>query len=495
VSVKSIAAKLLAKRDVKRINEWASNPIQAQVITLSSLGANLSKTAYGSEIGVSKAPSVSDWSSAVPLVDYEVLRPYVERVKNGEHDILYPGLPQYLCTTSGTTSGAKYIPMTELGIKAQILAARNSLLCYLNETKKTSFIDGKMIFLQGSPVMETVNGIGIGRLSGIVAHHVPSYLQRNRMPSWETNCMEDWESKIDAIVDETINQDMRLISGIPPWVQMYFERLLEKSGKRTIKEVFPNFSLVAHGGVNFEPYRGIFNSLIGSEIDSIETYPASEGFIAFQDSQKENGLLLNLDAGIYYEFIPMEDIHSENPRRLGLYQVEKGVNYAIVLNTSSGLWGYLIGDTIEIVSTSPYRIKVTGRIAHYISAFGEHVIAGEVESSMTEIGAKFGLNVSEFHVAPQVNPKSGLPFHEWFVESEVDIDQGVIDALNQIMCSKNKYYQDLIAGKVLRSLEIIVVPKGTFNRYMDSIGKLGGQNKLPRLSNDRKVADKLMSYL
>ncbi|MDA7744658.1 GH3 auxin-responsive promoter family protein [bacterium] len=495
MSVKSIAAKLLAKRDVKRINEWASNPIQAQSITLSSLGANLSKTAYGSDIGVSKVPSVSDWSSAVPLVDYEVLRPYVERVKNGEHDILYPGLPQYLCTTSGTTSGAKYIPMTEHGIKAQILAARNSLLCYLNETKKTSFIDGKMIFLQGSPVMETVNGIGIGRLSGIVAHHVPSYLQRNRMPSWETNCMEDWESKIDAIVEETMHHDMRLISGIPPWVKMYFERLLEKTGKATIKDVFPNFSLFAHGGVNFEPYKGIFNSLIGAEIDSIETYPASEGFIAFQDSQKEEGLLLNLDAGIFYEFIPMEDIHSENPRRLTLANVEMGVNYAIVLNTSSGLWGYLIGDTVKFVSNKPFRIQVTGRIAHFISAFGEHVIAEEVENVMTDISAQFGLVVSEFHVAPEVNPSSGLPYHQWFIESEASLNQEVVAELDKAMCSTNKYYHDLIIGKVLRSLEVVIVPKGTFNRYMDSIGKLGGQNKLPRLSNDRIIADKLESYL
>ncbi len=495
MSVKSIAAKLLAKRDVKRVNEWASNPIQAQLITQASLCSNLSKTAYGSDIGISQVLSVSDWPNVVPLVDYEVLKPYVERVRKGELDVLFPGLPQYLCTTSGTTSGAKYIPMTEHGIKAQVLAARNSLLCYLNETKKTSFINGKMIFLQGSPVMETVNGIGIGRLSGIVAHHVPSYLQRNRMPSWETNSMEDWDSKIDAIVEETLHHDMRLISGIPPWVQMYFERLLEKTGKATIKEIFPNFSLFAHGGVNFEPYKGIFHSLIGFEIDSIETYPASEGFIAFQDSQEEEGLLLNLDAGIFYEFIPMEDVHSKNPRRLTLAKVEMGVNYAIVLNTSSGLWGYLIGDTVKFVSNKPFRIQVTGRIAHFISAFGEHVIAEEVENVMTDISTQFGLVVSEFHVAPEVNPSSGLPYHQWFIESETTLNQEVVNGMDRAMCSMNKYYNDLIVGKVLRPLEVVIVPRGTFNRYMASIGKLGGQNKLPRLSNERKIADRLKSYL
>ena len=495
MSIKSTAAKLLAKRDVKRIEDWAGNPILAQTKTLSYLSENLANTCYGQDLGISEQDALADWASVVPLVDYEILRPYVDRIKNGERNVLFPGLPKYLCTTSGTTSGAKYIPMTEAGIKAQILAARNSLLSYLNETKNSGFIDGKMIFLQGSPVMESINGIGVGRLSGIVAHHVPSYLQRNRMPSWDVNCMEDWEKKIDAIVDETIDQDMRLISGIPPWVQMYFEKLLEKSGKKNVKEVFPNFSLFAHGGVNFEPYRGIFNTLIGEDVDTIETYPASEGFIAFQDSQTEEGLLLNLDAGIYYEFIPMEDIHSENPRRFDLKQVEENVNYAIVLNTSSGLWGYIIGDTVKFVSTEPYRIQVTGRIAHYISAFGEHVIAEEVEKAMTEVGELFSLHISEFHVAPQVNPNSGLPHHEWFIESDRPINENAIVAIDNSMCNRNKYYKDLIDGKVLRPLEVVVLPKGSFNQYMESIGKLGGQNKLPRLSNDRKIADQLRSYL
>lgn len=343
--------------------------------------------------------------------------------------------------------------------------------------------------------MEMVNGIGVGRLSGIVAHHVPNYLQRNRMPSWDTNCIDDWEKKIDVIVDETINTDMRLISGIPPWVQMYFERLIVKSGKQTIQEIFPNFTLFAHGGVNFDPYRSIFEKLIGSRIDSIETYPASEGFIAFQDSQTEDGMLLNLAGGIYYEFIPMPEFHSENPVRLNLSDVELGVNYAIVLNTSSGLWGYVIGDTVKFTSTKPFRIQVTGRIAHFISAFGEHVIAEEVEGAMSEVAVKHNIAINEFHVAPQVSPYSGLPHHEWFVEYEGHLPNGFIDDLDNALRMRNKYYKDLVTGKVLRPLTVTQLDRGTFNKYMDSLGKLGGQNKLPRLSNDRVVADKLKSYL
>jgi len=371
-------------------------------------------------------------------------------------------------------------------------AARSSLLCYIRQSGNSRFTNGKMIFLQGNPEMEKQNGIVVGRLSGIVAHHVPSYLQKNRMPSWETNCIEDWEKKIDAIVDETMHADMRLISGIPPWVQMYFERLIAKTGKKNILEIFPNFSVFAQGGVNYEPYRGVMEKLIGGKVDTIETYPASEGFIAYQDSQTEPGLLLNLDAGIFYEFVPVDEFHSENPTRLQLSEVELGVNYAIVLNTSSGLWGYVIGDTVKFVSKSPYRIAVTGRIKHFISAFGEHVIAEEVEKAITQVAEQFGVMVQEFHVAPQVSPSEGLPYHEWFVESDNAMPNGFELALDKAMQAQNSYYKDLISGSVLRPLKVTVLPRGSFNKYMDSIGKLGGQNKLPRLSNDRTIADKLV---
>ncbi len=491
MGLKSIVAKWLARREKSSVLRWSGKPIEAQNETFSFLKSALAVTDFGRDHSISNSTTYEQWKTQIPLRDYEALFPYIDRILEGEVNVLWKGKPTYFCKTSGTTSGAKYIPMSDHGIKAQIKAARSALLLYIAETGNSSFIDGKMIFLQGSPKLEKKQGINIGRLSGIVAHHVPGYLQKNRMPSWETNSIEDWEKKVDAIVLETMNEDMRLISGIPPWVQMYFERLIAKTGKKSIREIFPYFSVFAHGGVNYEPYKSTMEKLVGDNVDSIETYPASEGFIAFQDLQKEPGLLLNLDAGIFYEFVPVDAFHSENPPRFKLDEVVEGVNYAIILNTSSGLWGYVIGDTVNFVSTAPYRITVTGRLKHFISAFGEHVIAEEVETAMSEVAARMHFNFTEFHVAPQVNPSEGLPYHEWFVESSAAIPEGFIDALDQKMQSLNPYYKDLIQGKVLSPLKLNQLREGSFNAYMSSQGKLGGQNKLPRLSNDRNIADKL----
>jgi len=493
MGIKSTAARWFAKTEKRKIERWANNPIQSQAATFRYLCKNVSQTDFGKAHGVNKDTTPTEWSSLVPLVDYEDIAHWVEDIRKGKQNVLWPGKPLYFCKTSGTTSGTKYIPMTSEGLKAQTRAARSALLSYIDETGNSEFTSGKMIFLQGSPTLVKENGIGIGRLSGIVAHHVPSYLLKNRLPSWDTNCMEDWEAKVDAIVDETIGKDLRLISGIPPWVQMYFERLLAKTGKETVSEVFPNFSLFAHGGVNYEPYRPTMDNLIGKKVDSLETYPASEGFIAFQDSQHSDGMLLNLDGGIYYEFVPVDQIHSESPDRLSLSEVQVGVNYAIVLNTSSGLFGYVIGDTVKFTETEPYRLVVTGRIKHFISAFGEHVIGEEVDKAMAGVCKEFGIEISEFHVAPEVNPKDGLPYHEWFIEFDGEIGAGFTKALDAKMCELNTYYADLIEGSVLREIVITQVPRNSFNAYMASIGKLGGQNKLPRLSNDRKIADFLTS--
>jgi hypothetical protein len=329
-------------------------------------------------------------------------------------------------------------------------------------------------------------------LSGIVAHFVPSYLQKNRMPTWETNCIEDWETKVNAIVDETINEDMSVISGIPPWVQMYFEKLTEKS-RKNVGTLFKNFNLFVYGGVNFEPYRQKFENLIGRKVDSIELFPASEGFFAFQDSQKEKGMLLLLNSGIFYEFIPSNEFFNENPTRISIADVKLGVNYVLILNTNAGLWGYNIGDTVMFTSLKPYRVIVSGRIKHYISAFGEHVIAKEVEYALKDAVENSEISVNEFTVAPQVTPKEGLPYHEWFIEFENEPKDMIafVKKLHQKMQEQNVYYFDLTEGKVLQPLKVRKVVKGGFQNYMKSIGKLGGQNKVPRLSNDRKIADQL----
>lgn len=495
MGIKAALSKPFAHYIRRKNNKWAKNPLATQEKVFNKLISKASNTAFGKDHSFKDIQSYEDFKKAVPIRDYEELKPYMNRMVDGEADVLWPGKPIYLSKTSGTTSGAKYIPLTKESIPFHIQAARDAILHYIAETGKADFVDHKMIFLQGSPVLDHSKAIPIGRLSGIVAHHVPQYLQKNRMPSYETNCIEDWEKKVEAVCNETMKERMSLISGIPPWVQMYFEKLIELSGKKTIKEIFPDFSLFIYGGVNYEPYRAVMEKLIGKRIDSIELYPASEGFIAFQDSQQEEGMLLLLNSGMFYEFIPADEFFDENPKRISLKDVEIGKNYVIILNTNAGLWGYNIGDTVRFVSTAPYRIVVSGRIKHYTSAFGEHVIGEEVEKAMQYACEKCQLEVVEFHLAPQVNPKEGeLPYHEWFVEfkNESQVDEKFKTALEEKMRQLNPYYNDLISGQILQNLKVRKVVKGGFQQYMKSRGKLGGQNKLPRLANDRKLAEELV---
>lgn len=498
MGIKALIAKPLAAFAVGQISKWKKNPFAAQNKTFKQILGHAKNTAFGRDHGFSEIQSYEDFKKRVPIADYEELRPYIDRVVSGEPDVLWPGKPLYLAKTSGTTSGVKYIPISKESMPEHIKAARNALFCYIHETGNSEFIDGRIIFLQGSPLLERKKGINTGRLSGIVANHVPAYLQKNRLPSYQTNCIEDWEEKVDAIVEETINEDMRLISGIPPWVQMYFDKLKNRSGGKKIGDIFPHFSLFVYGGVNFEPYRARLEESIGRRVDSIETYPASEGFIAFQDSQKEKGLLLLLDAGIFYEFIPAEEYFNENPTRISLEDVELDRNYAIILNTNAGLWGYSIGDTIKFVSKDPYRILVTGRIKHYISAFGEHVIGEEVEHAILSVASEENVEITEFTVAPQVSPEEGgLPYHEWFVEfakAPHDIDQFRLK-VDQALQQKNTYYFDLVEGKILQPLVMRQMEADAFRNYMKSQGKLGGQNKVPRLSNDRNIAQELKKWI
>ncbi|WP_333693503.1 GH3 auxin-responsive promoter family protein [Flavobacterium sp.] len=492
--IKVLAAKLLAQKVNRETQKWASKPEETQQKVFKRLIKEASQTQFGKEHHFDQIKTVQDFAAKVPVRDYEALRPYVDLVVQGKPNILWKGKPIYFAKTSGTTSGAKYIPLTKESIPFHIQAARNALLSYIYETGNADFVKGKMIFLQGSPILEEKNGIKLGRLSGIVAHYVPKYLLKNRMPSWETNCIDDWETKVNAIVNETIKEDMTVISGIPAWVQMYFEKLQEKSGKK-VGELFQNFSLYVYGGVNFEPYRAKFENLIGRKVDSVELFPASEGFFAYQDKPNEKGMLLLLNAGMFYEFIKADEFFTENPKRYTIGEVELGVNYALIISTNAGLWAYNIGDTVQFTSLKPYRVIVSGRIKHFISAFGEHVIGKEVEQALKEAMDGTTVRVNEFTVAPQITPESGLPYHEWFIEFENEPENTELFALkiDNAMRKQNTYYNDLIEGKVLRTLVITNVAQNGFQDYMKSIGKLGGQNKLPRLCNDRAIADKLKS--
>ncbi len=483
-----------AKSIARSIDRWSADALHRQEQVLKNLLTQARQTAFGRDHHWGEVHDYEAFKHAVPIRDYEDLKGYIERVKQGEQDVLWPGQPAYFAKTSGTTSGVKYIPMSRESTPLHFGTARNAVFNYFARTGQGRWLDGKMIFLSGSPTLDQVAGIPTGRLSGISNHLVPAWLRTNQLPSWSTNCIEDWEEKLERIVDETVNADMRLISGIPPWVQMYYERLLARTGKRTIKEIFPNFSVFVYGGVNYEPYRAKLEELVGGPVDSVETYPASEGFIAFQDTFPGQGLLLNVDAGIFFEFVPADELAQENPTRLWLKDVELGVNYALILHTNAGLWGYSLGDTVQFVSKNPYRIVVSGRVKHFISAFGEHVIGKEVEESLLPVANAAGIRIVEFTVAPQVTPpEGGLPYHEWFIEFDnapADLEAFARD-VDARMRQQNIYYDDLIAGNILRPLKIRVLRRDAFRDYMKTQGKLGGQNKVPRLANDRNVVEGL----
>ena len=491
-TLKSFFAKSYAQLVAKQVYKWAEKPLLTQQKVFKALIKSAQQTQFGKDHHFAGIKSYDDFKKFVPVRDYEGLKPYIERILNGEQAVLWKGKPLYFAKTSGTTSGTKYIPISKESMLYHIRSAKEALLLYIAHTGNADFVNGKMIFLQGSPNIESYKGIKTGRLSGIVAHFVPKYLQKNRMPSWETNCIEDWETKVNAIVDETLNENMSLISGIPSWVQMYFEKLVSKSGKK-VGELFPNFKLFVYGGVNYEPYRNKMEQLIGRSVDSIELYPASEGFFAYQDIPNKKGLLLQLNSGIFYEFIKADTFFDEHPLRIMLADVELNVNYVLILSSNAGLWAYNIGDTVLFTSLKPYRIVVTGRISHFISAFGEHVIAKEVEQALNEALKDEVAIINEFTVAPQITPITGLPYHEWFIEFEKEpTDLKVLaQKINRNMQQQNSYYNDLMVGKVLQPLIITKVAKNGFNDYMKTQGKLGGQNKIPRLSDNRKIVDLL----
>lgn len=495
MGIKGTLVQPYAQMVARGIRKRALQPRRMQQHTFAQLVHRGRFTRFGQEHDFGNIRNHREFAQRVPISDYENFRPYVDAIIAGEKDVLWPGKPVYFAKTSGTTSGVKYIPISAESVGHHVNTARNAVFCYMAETRRHTFIDGKMIFLSGSPELEKTGGILTGRLSGIVNHQIPGWMKLSQVPSYATNCIDDWEEKVEKIVAETLQKDMTLIGGIPSWVQMYFEKLQEKTGGKPIGEIFPSLELYVYGGVNYEPYRKKFENTIGRPLATIETYPASEGFIAFQDSQEAEGLLLNLDAGIFYEFVPANEIFQPNPTRLALWEVETDVNYAIILNTNAGLWGYLIGDTVRFVSTDPYRIVVTGRTKHYISAFGEHVIAEEVERALQYATEGTHVEIMEFHVAPQVNPGENiLPYHEWFIEfgKEPDDLPAFARKINDKMTDLNIYYRDLMEGNILQPLVIRKVARDGFREYMKTLGKLGGQNKVPRLADDRKIADSLV---
>ena len=494
----SFIAKIVAYFRVKKIENTYSNAIKIQDTIFKKLIKSASNTKFGIDHQFVNIISYDDFKKNVPIRDYESLKLYIKDVQDGKENILWPGKPKYFAKTSGTTSGIKLIPITKESLPFHINSSRDAILFYIKQTGNSQFLNGKNIFIQGSPNLDEINGILAGRLSGIVAHHIPKYLQGRNLPSMQANSIQDWESKIDAICKETINQDLRVVGGIPSWVQMYFERLLKNKKNKKIIDLFKNLSLFVYGGVNFTPYKRIFSKLIGKKIDTLEYYPASEGFFAYQNDQNDPSLLLQYNSEIFYEFIELDQFENRNRKRLNLSQVKLNKNYVMIVSSNAGLWAYNTGDTVMFKSIIPPKIIVTGRHKHFISTFGEHVIAREVENSINYAAKKTKLTVVEFTVAPMISvtPKE-LPHHQWWVEfdsydTRISEFAKIIDAE---MKKQNIYYKDLVDGKVLEPLKVIAVPAGSFKNYMKSLGKLGGQNKVPRLSNNREFVLGLNKYI
>lgn len=497
MNIKRTIGEWWSARRVKAIRKTHQYPGKSQMKTFHELLHHGRETQFGADHAFHKIQSHEDFVAQVPVRDYESAKPYFDAIRDGQAGVAWPGKPLYLAKTSGTTSGAKYIPITRDSIREQIKGARDALMFYMHNAGNSAFLDGKMMFLSGSPVLEMNEfDMNVGRLSGIVNHFVPAYLTRNRVPSYETNCIEEWEEKLDKVLDEVLSVDLRLISGIPPWVQMFFERLEERTGDTPL-ERWPNLQIFVQGGVDFSPYEPVFEGFLGKGVANVEVFPASEGFFAIQDKLENEGLLINLDYGIFYEFVPLDEHGSENPTRLTLEQVELDVQYALIVSTNAGLWAYDIGDTVKFVSKDPYRLRVTGRVKHFISAFGEHVISEEVNKAMIETCETVGGLINEFTVAPCILEGKGNSYHEWFVEfnQEPEEFERFCEVLDAALRKRNSYYDDLRIGNMMRSAVVRRLQTNATRKYMHSIGKLGGQNKFPRLSNNRKVADGLNPYV
>lgn len=480
MSLKAILFLKFSQWKIKKEYETHRNASFYQTKFLHQILAKNQNTLFGKEYYFGQIADYSQYQKRIPIRSYEEFLPYIEKVKLGEKQVLTTSDPAYLLMTSGTTAGSKYIPITKTGIKHQIDAALKVLCFQAVNSGSAEFMDSKMIFLQGSPALDYSLNIPTGRLSGVVYHHVPKFFQRNKLPSYEANIIEDWQTKLDAIVDETYREDISILGGIPPWCLQYFEKLLEKSNSINLKSLFPNLAMYIHGGLDFSNYKDKVSKLLGENVSCLQTFPASEGFFALQDRMESDDMLLLLNQGVFYEFRTFGD-NANNVLTINDVSLHK--RYELIITNNSGLYRYAMGDLIEFTYLRPYRIKVVGRTSQFISAFGEHVIAYEVEKAMERASASLELKIEDYYVSADVEQKQYI----WQVEFANSIDKArIIEFQNRLdveLAILNKYYHHLIAGKIINSCAIHEVDAGFFSRHREKLGKLGGQNKVVRLGN------------
>jgi len=490
MALSSFILKILAQKQYKKSSLMQASAIKDQSVVLKTILKRGARSLFARDLNLSKKTTYHKFKQNTPITDYEYIKPYVRKISEGKKNVLTQGAPAYFAITSGTTSGTKYIPLTKEMMSFQTQAIKELLLLYAYQANSYIISNVGMMFIQGSPELKYFNQIPYAKLSGIAARHIPFFLKKNRYPSMKTNCISNWSEKISKIVEETHNKDMSIIGGIPPWVLTYFESLLNYTNKKNVLDVFPNLKLYIHGGTCFDSYRDSFLNFCGN-IDTLEVYPASEGFFAYQNILQEQGLLLLTNHGVFYEFIKLEDYKKGGRGRICLEDVVKDVDYVMIVSTIAGLWAYNTGDTVRFVSTKPYKILFSGRESQFCSAFGEHVIEKEVQLALKKTIELVGGSVAEFSVCPCVLERPKLSHHIWFVEfikkpSNLNL---FTKTLNEELENQNIYYKDLIVSGVIGPLKVFCVKKGGFNEYMKSIGKFGGQNKCPHLSNDTKIGD------
>lgn len=497
----SPAISALVRLRMGTIEEWMNNPVATQHKVLQELVTAAQYTEIGRKYGFDKIFTVQEFKAAVPIHEYDNLKPYIERIMDGEQNILWNTPITWFAKSSGTTSDkSKFIPISEESLEeTHFQGAKDALTLYYSFHPDSDVLTGKGLVIGGSHQVSRLNDESqYGDLSAVLMQNTPFWGHWLRTPDLSIALMDEWEAKIEKLADSTIHENVTSISGVPTWTLVLIKRILEKTGKQYLKEVWPNLELYLHGGVSFTPYREQFARLIGQPINYIDIYNASEGFFAAQNDPNGEGMLLFLQHGVFYEFLPTEEYGKPDPKTVGLDQVETGKNYAIVISTNGGLWRYLVGDTIQFTSTHPFKIKVSGRVKHYINAFGEEVIVDNSDSAIAAACEKTGAVVNDYTAAPIYFSDEGNGGHEWLIEFEIppsDMKLFTYELDNALKSVNSDYEAKRHKDIALRMPDVKAVEKGLFEKWLKSKGKLGGQHKVPRLSNDRKYLEEILALV
>ncbi|MBD0286172.1 MAG: GH3 auxin-responsive promoter family protein [Flavisolibacter sp.] len=454
------------------------------------------RTLFGRHHSFNAITDYESFKQRVPLRTYEDFLPYIQRIQKGEKDILWKGVPKFFGKSSGTTSNTKFIPVTKASLVNQVHAPKYAALNYAHRYNTTSFLKGKMLLFSDGHFFENIGGIKSAPISTIAYSCIPKLYSSVCLPSTRTNAIRDYERRIEAMVKETVGKDIRTVVAMPVWLLVYLRALPKITGKH-FKDHFPNFQLLLLSGMDYAPYLPEIREYIRPPFDVLETYPSTEGFIAYGDRVEERGMQMVLNKGIFYEFVPVTELYKDNPKRICLTDVQVGINYALVLNTNAGLWGYVNGDTVRFKTVFPHRFEITGRIAQYISAFGEHVTLEEADKSISEAVNETGTTLVDYTVAPNIKKDGSIPYHEWFVEfGKPPADIAAFEKLlDKKICNRNFSYKDLVVNKAIEPLKINIVRPNGFIDFLRHTGKTGLQQKVPHLSNDYKLANRLKEIL